>query len=327
MKFGVLIGDVAGSVPPAEHLDSLLRQAHAAQRNGFTLLALGQHVLYGDVRWLQPIPTLARLAGELDPTVRLATTVLVAPLYHPVLLAEDLATLDIVSGGRLDVGLGMGYRREEFRQLGIEFAHRVSRFEECVELLRRLWTEAEVTHDGRHWHLDAAQPHLQPMQRPTPPIWIGANAEVGVRRSARLGDAWPIGPRMPIPEIADRLHLYDSVRAELGRPPTVHPIRREIMVGTSRADALERFRSMTAVRYAEYDARERASIPGASPVDTPAIVGTPDDVVGQILALERALPVGPLIVRVQWPGMTADDVETYLDELGRHVVRPLRQVT
>ena len=160
-----------------------------------------------------------------------------------------------------------------------------------------------------------------------PPIWIGANAEVGVRRSARLGDAWPIGPRMPIPEIAKHLQVYDSVRAQMGRPPTVHPIRREIMIGKSRADALERFRAMTAVRYAEYDARERASIPGADHVETHAIVGTPDDIVDQIRSLEQALPVGPLIVRAQWPGMSTQEVEAYLDALGRHVVKPLSGVT
>src|SRR6185312_2357530 len=110
----VLLGDVPRSVTPREHLDQLLRQVAAAQRNGFTLLALGQHFLYGDIRWLQPVPTLARLAAEVEPSVRLATTVLVAPLHHPVVLAEELATLDIVTDGRLVVGLGLGYRKEEY---------------------------------------------------------------------------------------------------------------------------------------------------------------------------------------------------------------------
>jgi alkanesulfonate monooxygenase SsuD/methylene tetrahydromethanopterin reductase-like flavin-dependent oxidoreductase (luciferase family) len=326
MEFGVLIGDVPRSVSPADHLSGLLRQVDAAQRNGFTLVTLGQHVLYGDVRWLQPIPTLARLAGELEPSVRLATTVVIAPLYHPVVLAEELATLDIITGGRLDVGLGVGYRREEYRQLGIPFAERVPRFEECVQLLRELWTRDRVTFEGRFWSLDDAEPHLFPVQRPTPPIWIGASSAAGVRRSARLGDAWPIGPRMATTAIAEHLAIYDAERERLGRPATRHPIRREIVVGATRAEALDRFVSMTSQRYAEYAERERMSIPGGRPAghDEPAIVGTPDQVVAELRALATSLPIGPVIVRVQWPGMTDDDVVRYLDELGALVVAPLR---
>lgn len=177
------------------------------------------------------MPTIARLAAEVDERVRFATFVVVAPLYHPVVLAEELATLDIVTGGRLDVGIGKGYRREEYRQLGVPFAERASRFEEAVLLLRELWTKDRVTFRGRHWSLDAATPHLAPVQEPTPPVWIGANAEPGVRRSARLGDAWPIGPRMPVEEIERNLAVYAAEREARGLPAGRHPIRREIASG------------------------------------------------------------------------------------------------
>jgi alkanesulfonate monooxygenase SsuD/methylene tetrahydromethanopterin reductase-like flavin-dependent oxidoreductase (luciferase family) len=326
VEFGVLLGDVPRSVTPREHLDQLLRQVAAAQRNGFTLLALGQHFLYGDIRWLQPVPTLARLAAEVEPSVRLATTVLVAPLHHPVVLAEELATLDIVTDGRLVVGLGLGYRKEEYRQLGVPFGTRVPRFEEAVTLMRELWTSERVTFRGQFWHLEDAEPHLFPLQQPTPPLWIGASAEPGVRRAARLGDAWPIGPNMPVAEIEQHLATWASVREELGRPVGRQPIRREIVLGLDRADARARFAAMTSDRLQAYAARERATVGSGLAVAAEggaALLGSPDDVVEQLRELAARLPVGPIVVRAQWPGMSGDDVCSYLEELGESVVRPL----
>ena len=85
MEIGVILGDVRTTVSPRDHLDLLLRQVEAAQRNGLTYITIGHHYLYGDLRWLQPVPTLARLAAELNDDVTLATTIIQAPLYHPSL--------------------------------------------------------------------------------------------------------------------------------------------------------------------------------------------------------------------------------------------------
>jgi alkanesulfonate monooxygenase SsuD/methylene tetrahydromethanopterin reductase-like flavin-dependent oxidoreductase (luciferase family) len=329
VRFGLILGDVPASVGPREHFDQLLRQVHGAADAGFSLLAIGQHFLYGDVRCLQPVPTLARLAAEVDQHVKLAITVLIAPLGHPVTLAEDLATLDIVCEGRLIVGLGLGYRREEFRQFGVPFEERVARFSEFVVTLRRLWTEQEVSTPGPAWPLDRAKPHLFPLQQPSPPIWIGANAPAGVRRSARLGDGWPIGPRMPLPDIRELLGLYLDCRDAEGHPRGVQPIRREIVLGRCREDAIASFTAMTSARYQSYSARERDSLPDtAAPGSeiSAAIVGDPDTVRAQLAALAGELPVDPVIVRAQWPGMDITDTETYLAQLGNEVVGPLADV-
>ena len=318
LRFGVLLADAPASVSPTEHLELLLRQVEAGQRNGFTQFAIGQHFLYGDVRWPQPVPMIARLAAEVGPSVRLALFVVVLPLYHPVLLAEELATLDVVTNGRLDVGLGMGYRREEFRQFGVPFAERVSRFEEAVPLLRALWTDQSVNHHGRHWTVDDATPHLRPVQQPAPPLWIGANATPGVLRSARLGDAWPIGPRMPVADVEVHLATYAAERNRLGLPVGRHPIRREIVVDRNRDEARRRFTSMTADRFRAYAARERQSLPGSTAPGEEAgvaLLGSPDDIVAELLDLEQRLAIGTVIVRAHWPGMDGDDVDRYLAEL------------
>ena len=124
VNVGLLISDIPRSTPSKQHFSDLLRFVEAAQRNGFTYLAMGQHFLYGDLRWLQPVPLFARLAAEIDPDFKLVTQIIIAPLYHPVLLAEEIATLDIVTEGRLIFGAGGGYRPEEFTFLDVPYKER-----------------------------------------------------------------------------------------------------------------------------------------------------------------------------------------------------------
>ncbi len=192
VKMGLLLSDVPKSVTPAQQFKDVLRIVEAAQANGFTYIAIGQHFLYGELRWLQPVPLLARLAAEVGPDVKLVTQIMIAPLYHPVMLAEEIATLDVVTEGRLIFGAGLGYRPEEFDYFGIPYKQRAGRFDESLELMKQLWTQESVTHDGKYWQLDDVKPHLFPVQDPHPPIWIGAHAIPGVaalrevRRRLRL---------------------------------------------------------------------------------------------------------------------------------------------
>src|SRR3954469_12728829 len=153
-QIGLLLSDVPASVPPQQQFSDLQRIVAAAQRNGFTYIAIGQHFLYGDLRWLQPVPLLARLAAEVDQHIRLVTQILIAPLYHPVLLAEEIATLDVVTEGRLVFGAGLGYRPEEFDYFGIPFKQRAGRFNESLELMKKLWTQETVNHEGKYWQLE-----------------------------------------------------------------------------------------------------------------------------------------------------------------------------
>jgi alkanesulfonate monooxygenase SsuD/methylene tetrahydromethanopterin reductase-like flavin-dependent oxidoreductase (luciferase family) len=334
MEIGVILGDMRGSVSPRDHLDALLRQVEAAQRNGITYVTIGQHYLYGDLRWLQPVPTLARLAAELDPHVRLATTIVQVPLYHPVALAEELATLDIMTGGRLVVGAGAGYRADEFRAFGIDYAQRFRMFDEAVPLMKRLWTEPSVTHSGRYWTLDDARPHIRPWQTPHPPLWIGAMGDRGVRRAARLGDRWVVTPETTVPELKRLLALYEDERDRLGLPQGHHPLRREIVPGRTTEAAHARFEAMAKDRliaYAQRSLHTRDAGEIAAHFREVAarevFLGTPAACVVQIAAMAAELPIDPVIVRAQWPDMTPDDVVAYLDDLGRDVIPAVRGIT
>jgi alkanesulfonate monooxygenase SsuD/methylene tetrahydromethanopterin reductase-like flavin-dependent oxidoreductase (luciferase family) len=184
VEIGVILGDVRSSVSPRDHLDQLLRQVEAAQRNGLTYITIGHHYLYGDLRWLQPVPTLARLAAELDDDVTLATTIIQAPLYHPVALAEELATLDIMTRGRLVVGVGRGVPRGRVHRLGVDFTQRFAMLDESVAVMKRLWTRTTSRIPAGSGRLEDARTAHPPWQSPHPPLWVGAMGPVGVRRSA-----------------------------------------------------------------------------------------------------------------------------------------------
>ena len=333
MEIGVILGDVRTTVSPRDHLDLLLRQVEAAQRNGLTYITIGHHYLYGDLRWLQPVPTLARLAAELNDDVTLATTIIQAPLYHPVALAEELATLDIMSRGRLVVGVGAGYRSDEFTALGVDFADRFAMLDESVALMKRLWTEDHVTHNGRFWQLEDARPHIQPWQVPHPPLWVGAMGPVGVRRSARLGDGWPVTPETKIPDMVRLLSLYEDERERLGKPQVRHPLRREIVPAATTDAAFERFEYMAKERLVAYAQRQLATRDAGELTSSfrevaakETFIGTPDECVAQIRELAAVVPIDPILVRAQWPHLTGDEVVAYLDDLGRDIVPAVREI-
>jgi alkanesulfonate monooxygenase SsuD/methylene tetrahydromethanopterin reductase-like flavin-dependent oxidoreductase (luciferase family) len=320
-------------VPVAEHLDSVLRQVDAAQRAGMTYVMIGQHFLFPESRWLQPVPLLARLSAELDGDVKLATSVMLAPLYHPVLLAEELATLDIVSGGRLVVGLGTGYMPEEFEAFGIPFEERVPRLEECVALLEALWTRERVTFEGRFWQLRDMPVHLRPVQQPRPPLWLGAMRRAGVVRAARLGDGWLITPTTSAEDVVSLVGLFAEERATLGKPMLPQPLRREIVVGRDADDAFARAAWMGR-RW--YDRMVAISSPGFGPgqklatiadfVRTGFVTGTAEECVREIRAVADRVPVNPVITRANWPGMTTDEAVAYIESLGEELVPALREL-
>ncbi|MEV0595745.1 LLM class flavin-dependent oxidoreductase [Nonomuraea cavernae] len=333
MEFGILMGDERVEVPAREHLDLLLRTAEAAQRNGFTYLTIGQHFLYDGYRWMQPIPLLSRLAAELDDGVKLGTSIVIGPLYHPVMLAEELATLDILTGGKLVVAVGTGYLPHEYERLGVPFKERYQRLEELLTIMRLLWSRDRVSFSGKFWQLDDVPTHLRPLQQPSPPIWMGAQKQLGVRRAARLTDAWTVTPQQTVDEVDALARVFAAERAALGLPLGRLPVRRELMIGGDRDDALRRFEAVARGKYEAYADRgmealtqEQVRERFASTVADHVILGDAEECRRQVRELARRLPMGQLLVRPHWPGMSAADATAYLDEVGREIVAPLRDL-
>ncbi len=333
MDFGIILGDIPTTVSEKDHFDSILRQVDAAQRAGMNHILMGQHFMFERSRWFQPVPVLARLAGELDSHVRLVTQILIAPLYHPVLLGEELATLDVVTGGRLSVGLGLGYIPSEYEVMGIPFKERGQRLNETIEILKLMWTQDRVTYNGRIFTLDDIPVHIRPIQQPHPPIWVGAGSPAGIERAARLGDVWPITPQVAPADLPAQLSGFFDAREKAGRPRSGRqPLRREIMVGADRADALAKavqvatpwYVNMANTGHNKYVDPEGLvkSIPGV--LSKHWVLGDAEDCAAQLREIGQSVPVNPVITRANWPGMSADDSVAYIELLGERLIPLLK---
>ena len=327
---GLLMTDIPKTVSPRQQFADILRVVDAAQAAGMTYISFGQHFLYGDLSYLQPVPLLARLAAHVEPHVKLVTSVLITPLYHPVMLAEEIATLDVVTEGRLVFGAGIGYKPDEFTYLELPFTERGARTDESLDLLVRLWTEDEVTHHGRFWTLEGARPHLKPLQEPHPPIWVGGHSKPGARRAGRVGDAFTVPPETTVEEARERFALVREGFAARGKPFGPQPMRRNIFVADTHEAAVDGYARISRSRYLTYrdrgldvmahtDLRDdfEAAVAGH------AVLGTPDEVVAALTELVTTLPVDPLLFRPQWPSMSADEAIATIERLGRDVIPAL----
>lgn len=188
-KFGVILqveGSVTGGKPEA---DLVLRMAENAELLGYRSVWVGDRLLI--TPRLEPFSTLGAIAARTR-TVQIGTAVLLAPLRNPVLLAHMVASLDVLSGGRTILGVGVGARRiaSEYAAVQVKFGQRGRMLDECITILKRLWSEDKVTFGGKYYQLQNVALPLKPKQRNGPPLWIGGFAENALRRAGELGDGW-----------------------------------------------------------------------------------------------------------------------------------------
>ena len=168
--------------------------ARRAEQLGFDRITTGEHLMDGNPPrpTLLNIPLMAAAAGATQ-TLRVMTGIVIAPLYHPVLLAKLVTSLDLVSNGRLDFGIGVSGQRGthvEFDALGIPVSTRGRRTDEMLPVMQRLWTEQNVTHQGRFFQFEDVTLLPQPQQQPYPPLWVAGRSDAAMRRAALHGDGW-----------------------------------------------------------------------------------------------------------------------------------------
>lgn len=185
---------------------SLVELALRAEHCGYDSVWLSEHVALGadgadivarygrllylpDAEFVSPLVALAAIA-QATSRIRLGVSVLIAPLRNPVMLARDIATLDVLSSGRLDLGLGVGWNANEFRAVGADFSTRGSRTDEMIDVIRTLFTSARPEYHGRHFDFDPIGFEPKPEQRPSPKLLIGGNSDAARRRAVRRGDGW-----------------------------------------------------------------------------------------------------------------------------------------
>ena len=166
---------------------------------------------------LEPLTVLAAAAGATQ-KIRLGTSVLLANLRHPSHVAKIISTLDFISNGRLTVGLGFGSRENDYKAVEIPFEHRGSRAVEQVQLMKRLWTEDNVTHKGRFYNVENLTVGPKPIQKPHPPIWTGGGAEVALKRAGTWADGFICGSSA-IPDFPATWEKISGYAKAAGRDP------------------------------------------------------------------------------------------------------------
>jgi len=180
-----------------------------------------------DGRWAEvyrsvqdPIVTLAYLAGMTE-RIRLGVAVLNIPFMAPIVLAKQLTTLDLVSHGRLDVGLGLGWAPEEFTAAGVGFPGRGRRAEEFIDALRGIWTEEVTQFQGEFYEIPSSRVEPKPAQQPHPPLLLGGFAEPALRRAGRMADGWISSSRADLSKIGESIDTIKRAAVDAGRDPSM----------------------------------------------------------------------------------------------------------
>jgi len=315
MRFGLIIrGQYAQGDDMRVRLREDLDAARRAEELGYDLVAKGSHYSSHPFQYIQQIPYLCQVA-LVAPKLRLVPGVVLLPLHSPLHVAEELASLDVMSNGKLVFGAGIGYREVEFKAFGTTQKQSGTRFEECLTAVRRLWSEDFVTMKASDFELEGANCTVMPVQKPMPPVWIGANANVGIRRAARMADTWFINPHNKIDTIAGQMEVYKRALDDCGKPfPPELPMAREVFTAPTRAEAIRLAQPYLEAKYKAYrDWGQDKVMPAGDHFDLDFedlmndrfLFGSPAEITEQILVLRRRFGVNTLVLGIHWAGMPA----------------------
>ncbi|MBL6454030.1 LLM class flavin-dependent oxidoreductase [Belnapia sp. T6] len=284
-----------------------------ADRLGFRHMFMVEHHSTGQGQVSASMTLLAYLAARTQ-HIRLGTAVVVLPWHNPVLVAEQAATLDLLSGGRFDFGVGKGYRRAEFDAFCIPIEEATERFDEAVEVIRRAWTSEErFSHHGKRWNYENILVEPAPLQRPHPPLWLAAGSPDSIRRAAREGYNLLLDQLASVEQIGERIALYREECGKVGREfqPT--------MVGTARA--LQMIHS-EAERAAAYETRRRVvgvigdlargKLADRVEEDTAPLLGLPEEIIARLRQLEA---VGATNILLVDPNASVDNLRSFAREV------------
>jgi len=225
MTLHIGIGLFTAQVPPdsnrtfVQEYREIVDLARLAETLGFESAWVSEHHGSGDGYMPSLLPTLAAFAAATE-HIKLGTGVMLTPFHHPTRLAEDAATVDLISGGRLILGLGLGWREEEFRMFGIPISERVQRTTETIEILRRAWTGRRFSYQGKIFSLDQVLVTPPPAQEGGPPIWLGGSVEAGIRRAGRLADGYIRTRGGDVEKMRLDIHIAEEAAKAAGRDPS-----------------------------------------------------------------------------------------------------------
>jgi len=305
-----------------------LQQAIHAEDLGYDSIWLSEHH-FTDEGYLPCLPAALGALAASTTRIRLGTAVLLAPLHHPLRLAEDLAVIDQLSAGRLDVGIAPGYKPGEFTTLGVPKSERGTRTDETIEILKLAWRGEPFSYSGRHFQFQDVVVAPPPVQQPGPPIWVGGSSLASARRAARHGACF-------LPDSGAGHDIYDAYRAGLaaGAASARVATNRVLFAAETKERAWDLAGEHLLYQFNKYrqwfsdagdsDAHggEQADYGVLSPEHY--FVGTPDDILTAIQASRDRLGYEELIFWARPPGMPAGHAVESLELIAKHVLPALR---
>lgn len=311
----------------------LMEQARHAEKLGYDSFMKGSHFSSKPLHDLNQVTYLARVMTEC-PSLRLIAGIVLMPLHKPLDIAEQFANIDLMSGGKLIFGSGLGYRDVEFKAFGIERRNITKHLEENIIAVRRLWTEENVSMKGTGWELVDATCSIKPIQQP-PPFWIGANADKAIERAARLVDAWFVSPHNRIDTTLRQLEVYKRALDAAGKPfPAEFPMMRECCIAPTHEAAMKIAKDYLVHKYAAYHqwGQDKAMPEGDNDLGMDMdelmkdrfLVGTPAEVTEQILKTVRECRTNHIVLGVQFPDMPHSLVMDQMQLLAEEVFPNVR---
>lgn len=266
-----------------------------AEKLGYDFGTIGQHRFSPEVIDASaPLIVLAALAQHTE-TLRLCTNIALLPTHPPIDFAEQAATVDEVSSGRLIVGLGLGYRAYEYDAVGVPYKERTGRLEEGVAIVRRAWAKGAFDYQGEYYRVPNVEVMPKPLQVGGPPIWIGAIAKPAVRRAARIGDGWLTDNIQTVGALAPQIARFKAESAEHGNKGEVALIRKVGIAPTRKQveeewfpDILKAYQTYTKVNVQFENKQFETALKSGRPMrlsefpDDLFIAGRPDECIAQI---------------------------------------------
>jgi len=311
MRFGVLqfFSWPGRRVPLPEVYRRAFDRIDVMERSGYDAVWLAEHH-FSTYSVCPSIHMMGAHVAARTERLRIGTAVSLAPFYHPLRLAEEVALLDVLSGGRVNWGAGRGFDRTEFEVFGVSAEESASRFREAVDVVLRAWKEERLTYDGTHFHFENVEVLPKPLQQPHPPVWVAASSEPAVEWAAEQGLSILMDPHAAHGEIARKRRLYEERLVASGFTIAGReiPMARLLAVAETHdeAEAVAR-RGATWVLDSYAGPRHRAVLPFGSPVHAAPIdpverylrevivYGTPAEVVDRLAALREELPLEYLL--------------------------------
>lgn len=318
----------------ADFAQQLLHEAEQAERAGFDALFVPERHARTECMFPSTLTLMAALAARTE-RVKIGSYVIMPPLYHPVHLAEQAAMIDVLSRGRLIMGVGVGYHTDYFNHFGVSMRQREGRFEEYLDILHEAWTTpGPIAHHGRYYDYEAIHITPKPYQKPRPPIWIGAFGPKSIARAGRLGDVWSMAPFFDtFDTLKAQLEIYREAAIKAGKTPHV-ALLRDGWLASSMEEAEETFGRLW-LEECKFYLRQGMLTPTKNfrseadftldKVRPYMAIGTKDDWLEHLDLWQKELGVEHFVLRCRVPmGPQPEQVVECIQRLGEEVLPALK---